>query len=169
MGSHQYANMEQAGESDLEKLIRTMKPCLMPEVFVFLNLHANDDLPSEIFQKSVFTFKEKEGNTFVLPRSVVERLGYQYEYPCRLISLEVHSSLSAVGFLAVILRHLADQGVSCNVASGFFHDHMFIPDGEEEHVLELLRILSESLNESSEEEDVEEAEIIDSDTNESKN
>ena len=43
----------QAGESDLETLIRTMKPSLMPEVFVFLNLHDNDDLPSELFKKQV--------------------------------------------------------------------------------------------------------------------
>jgi len=140
----------------------------MPEVFVFLNLHNNDDLPNELFKKSVFTFKEKEGNTFVLPRTVVERLGYQYEYPCRLISLEVHSSLAAVGFLAVILRHLADQGVSCNVASGFFHDHLFVPNGEEDHVLEALQVLSESLGESSEEESVDEEEVTDSDINESK-
>eukprot|EP00090_Calanus_glacialis_P011933 TRINITY_DN20351_c0_g1_i1.p1 TRINITY_DN20351_c0_g1~~TRINITY_DN20351_c0_g1_i1.p1 ORF type:complete len:163 (+),score=29.00 TRINITY_DN20351_c0_g1_i1:144-632(+) len=158
--------MEPAGESDLETLIRTMRPTLMPEVFVFLNLHNNDELPSEIFQKSVFTFKEKEGNTFVLPRPIVERLGYQYEYPCRMISLEVHSSLSAVGFLAVILRHLADQGVSCNVASGFFHDHLFVPDGEEDRVMESLKILSESLGESSDEDFVVGEEEEESDTQE---
>eukprot|EP00092_Neocalanus_flemingeri_P022332 GFUD01024217.1.p1 GENE.GFUD01024217.1~~GFUD01024217.1.p1 ORF type:complete len:163 (+),score=35.77 GFUD01024217.1:113-601(+) len=158
--------MESDGESDLETLIRTMRPCLVPEVFVFLNLHNNDELPGEIFQKSVFTFKEKEGNTFVLPRPIVERLGYQYEYPCRMITLEVHSSLSAVGFLAVILRHLADQGVSCNVASGFFHDHLFVPDGEEENVMELLKILSESVGDSSEEDSVEEEELEESDLQE---
>ena len=71
-----------------------MKPSLMPDVYVYLNLHSNDQLPKELFEKqvlvmrqidkyfvyffrSVFTFKEKEGNTFVVPRPVVERLGYQ--------------------------------------------------------------------------------------------
>jgi len=152
--------MEPAGESDLETLLRTMKPSLMPDVYVYLNLHSNDQLPKELFEKSVFTFKEKEGNTFVVPRPVVERLGYQYEYPCRMISLQVHSSLCAVGFLAVILRHLADQGVSCNVASGFFHDHLFVPEGEEERVMEALRVLSESISETSEEESEEEEEKI---------
>ena len=43
-------------------------------------------------------FREREGRTFVLPRAMVETLGYtQYEYTCRMISLEVHSSLAAVG------------------------------------------------------------------------
>ena len=136
----------------------------------------------------------------MLPRAMVETLGYtQYEYTCRMVSLEVHSSLAAVGekrhssdaklkssslvffpfleqnqnslfvtltiikrmsltfclgFLAVILRHLADAGVSVNVASGFYHDHVFVQDGEEELVMELLKELSQSVTESSEEEEV---------------
>ena len=61
-----------------------------------------------------------------------------------------------LGFLAVILRHLADAGVSVNVASGFYHDHLFVQDGEEELVMELLKELSQSVTESSEEEEEEE-------------
>ena len=60
------------------------------------------------------------------------------------------------GFLAVILRHLADNGVSVNVASGFYHDHLFVQDGEEELVMDLLRQLAQSVTESSEEEEEEE-------------
>ena len=57
------------------------------------------------------------------------------------------------GFLAVILRHLADNNVSVNVASGFYHDHLFVQEGEEELVMDLLRQLSQSVTESSEEEE----------------
>ena len=57
------------------------------------------------------------------------------------------------GFLAVILRHLADNNVSVNVASGFYHDHLFVQEGEEELVMDLLRQLSQSVAESSEEEE----------------
>ena len=60
------------------------------------------------------------------------------------------------GFLAVILRHLADNGVSVNVASGFYHDHLFVQDGEEELVMDLLSQLAQSVTESSEEEEEEE-------------
>ena len=46
----------------------------------------------------VNTFREREGRTFVVPRAMVETLGFtQYEFPCRMITLEVHSSLAAVG------------------------------------------------------------------------
>ena len=55
----------------------------------------------------------------------------------------------------MILRHLADNGVSVNVASGFYHDHLFVQDGEEELVMDLLRQLAESVTESSEEEEEE--------------
>ena len=34
----------------------------------------------------------------MLPQAIVETLGYtQYEYTCRMVTLEVHSSLAAVG------------------------------------------------------------------------
>ena len=66
-------------------------------------MDCSGDLESVLFSvwilssSSVFSFKEKEGKTFVLARSLVETLGYQFEYPCRMITLNVHSSLSAVG------------------------------------------------------------------------
>ena len=125
-----------AVEYDLSTLIRTMSPQLGSDVFVFLTLHDNDVVPKTVLDAAVVTVKEKEGRTFVLARSIVETLGYQFEYPCKMITLQVrhtfntiilfiiftnnkvHSGLAAVGFLAVILRHLADNGISCNVASG---------------------------------------------------
>ena len=53
----------------------------------------------------------------------------------------------------MILRHLADNNVSVNVASGFYHDHLFVQEGEEELVMDLLRQLSQSVTETSEEEE----------------
>ena len=40
-----------------------------------------------------------------------------------------------------------------NVASGFYHDHLFVPDGEEERVMGLLAGLAESVTRSSDEEE----------------
>ena len=90
--------MEDKGEMDLETLIQTMNPVLKPEVFAFITLQDYETIPKQISDDSVFMFREKEGRTFVLARSVVETLGYQFEYPCRMITLEVHSSLAAVGW-----------------------------------------------------------------------
>ena len=40
-----------------------------------------------------------------------------------------------------------------NVASGFYHDHLFVPDGEEGLVMGLLAGLAESVTRSSDEEE----------------
>lgn len=63
-------------------------------------------------------------------------------FPCRLITLEVHSSPEAVGFLAVILPALARAGVGVNPVSDFFHDHLFVPANRAEDTLAILERLA---------------------------
>ena len=70
------------GEADLETLIQTMSPRLHPDVYVFMSLHHNDTVPRLVTDSSVFTFREKEGRTFVLPRATVE-------YTCT-VNITVH-------------------------------------------------------------------------------
>ena len=48
-------------------------------------------------------------------------------FPCRLITLEVHSALDAVGFLAAVTARLAAEGIGVNPVAGFHHDHLFVP------------------------------------------
>jgi len=44
-----------------------------------------------------------------------------------MITLMVHSALDSVGLTAAVTRQLADEGISCNVVAGYFHDHLFVP------------------------------------------
>lgn len=44
--------------------------------------------------------------------------------------------------MAAISRGLTERGVSANVVSAFFHDHLFVPVGKEGVALEVLRELS---------------------------
>ena len=55
-----------------------------------------------------------------------------------MITLNVHSALEAVGFIAKIASALAAQGMGVNPVSGFYHDHLFIPDGREQDALQIL-------------------------------
>jgi hypothetical protein len=55
-----------------------------------------------------------------------------------MITLEVHSSLEAVGFLAAIATRLAAAGIGVNPVAGYFHDHLFVPEARAEEAMRLL-------------------------------
>jgi len=55
-----------------------------------------------------------------------------------MITCNVHSSLEAVGFMAVIATRLAELGMGVNPISGFYHDHLFVPAGREDAAMRAL-------------------------------
>ena len=70
-------------------------------------------------------------------------MGLSAQFRCRMITLEIHSSLQAVGFLAAVTARLAAADMGVNPVSGYFHDHLFVPEDRAE---EAMRILSELAN-----------------------
>ncbi len=128
-----------ASSKDLSHLLGSMTPVLRGKTYVFSTVKHDDVMP-EI--EAVMQFSEAEGVTFIADMSTVQEVGLAYEFPCRMISLNVHSSLEAVGFLAVITSHLAKLGVGVNPVSGFFHDHLFVPADRAEDVMTALVELS---------------------------
>jgi hypothetical protein len=67
--------------------------------------------------------------------------------PARKITLTIHSSLEAVGLIAAITDRLKDHGVSTNVVSGYFHDHVYVPVAR---AGDAMRILGEMADEAGE-------------------
>jgi uncharacterized protein len=121
-----------SGETNLESLLRALDPVLHADEFVFCSR-------VEIAGDPVCAFREVEGFTLILRRTEAERLGFDYTFPCRMITLNVHSSLEAVGLLAVVASALAARGISVNVVSGYYHDHLFVPQDRAEEALDTLR------------------------------
>ena len=121
-------------ETDLNTLIRTMSPRLLPGLFVFATA---DTVAAGL--DPVMTFREAEGITLILPKDQATAAGLAWIFPSRMITLEVRSSLEAVGFLAAIAARLAEAGIPVNPISGFHHDHLFVPDGREEEAMLILR------------------------------
>lgn len=111
-------------EKGLSKLLRSMRPRLHDEVFVFATTTDTDNLAT---LEPLLRFVEEEGTTLVLKKDQAETHGLQYEFPCRMITLSVHSSLDAVGFIAAVTTHLAKESISVNTVSAYFHDHLFVP------------------------------------------
>jgi uncharacterized protein len=60
------------------------------------------------------------------------------------ISLEVHSSLSAVGLTAALSRALAEADISANIVAGLRHDHLFVPWNRREEAVVCLKALSQA-------------------------
>lgn len=77
--------------------------------------------------------------TLIVTKQAADSHGFKAEFPCRMITLNVHSSLDAVGFLAIITRRLADKGMGCNPVSGFHHDHLFVPEDRVDEAAQVLR------------------------------
>jgi uncharacterized protein len=113
------------GESNLGVLLKSMKPELQNDVFVFCSLSREQlkDLDAE----PLFLFREKEGSTVVLKEGEARLAGLEGVFPSRWITLSVHSSLDAVGFLAAVTSRLARAGISVNAVSAYYHDHLFVP------------------------------------------
>ena len=59
-----------------------------------------------------------------------------------MITLEVASSLEAIGFLAAITAALARAGIAVNPVSAFHHDHLFVPEGHADEAMAILRAMA---------------------------
>ncbi|OJT19427.1 transporter [Archangium sp. Cb G35] len=125
-----------SGETNLEVLLKSMKPVLRGGEFVFLT--TRHSLLEAVPLEPLGLFHEEEGLTLILPREKADAAGLPYSAVFRMITLSVHSSLEAVGFLAAITNRLAARGISVNPVSAYFHDHLFVPSARAEESLAVL-------------------------------
>ncbi len=128
------------GTSDLGTLLSTMDPMLMEGEYVYLTLPADrDEWPDALRDASPLgTFEEEEGTSWIVLREVADEAEMTYDAVFRGITLSVHSSLTAVGFLSVLTFALSEHGIAVNVVSATYHDHLFVP---KEHARDALSIL----------------------------
>jgi uncharacterized protein len=128
------------GETDLTLLLKSMNPTLQDGEYVFCSVNQqvvdwSDSVPLCIF-------REEEGVTLILRREDADRRQLPYGSIFRMITLSVHSSLEAVGFIAAIATQLVQHGISTNPISAFYHDHLFIPASDADKAMVVLQALS---------------------------
>jgi uncharacterized protein len=133
------------GERDLRTLLSSLTTTLHPDTFVFITMPDEvtsiGALPPSLDAR--MAFQESEGLTIVTTRASANSHGLLYSFPSRMITLNVHSSLEAVGFIARVASQLAEKGIGANPVSGFFHDHLFVAEGREEEAVAALKTLAE--------------------------
>ena len=127
------------GEMDLQTLLSSCQATMADDEFVFICL-ADRKIPLGL--SPVMMFQEREAMTLIITRQQAETAGLSFVYPCRMITLAIHSSLEAVGFMAHISAMLADAGISVNPVAGFYHDHLFVPVAKADDAMALLRTLA---------------------------
>ena len=129
------------GETDLSTLLSSLNAELAEDVYVFATVVGN--IPQDLTPQMIF--HEAEGITLIVPRREAVAHGLPFEFPCRKITLNVHSALDAVGFLARITTALAQHKMGVNPVSGFYHDHLFVPEDRANDAMNILAQLSETM------------------------
>ncbi len=112
------------GATHLPTLLRGLRPHLHDTEYVFCLLPPGASIDA---LAPLGMFREQEGTTAILPRAVATAQGLAFTYPCRHITLTIHSSLDAVGMIAAIATRLAEAGISLNPIAAYHHDHLFVP------------------------------------------
>lgn len=131
------------GEVSLSKLLATLTATLHSPTYVFAVLKDESKLPPFSEIEMFFREAKYEGITIITTQDYAESVGLEYAFPSRKITLDVTSSLDAVGFIAVVATRLAAAGMGVNPISGFYHDHLFVPLGREEDALKIIAKLAE--------------------------
>lgn len=124
-----------SGEMDLTVLLRGLQADLVEGVFVFATVPAGA-VPQDLQPRMMF--HEAEGVTLIVLQSEAKAHGIDYAFPCRMITLNVHSALEAVGFIARIATELAKRGMGVNPVAGFYHDHLFVPEDRAMDAMDIL-------------------------------
>jgi hypothetical protein len=130
-----------SGETSLNVLLRSMSPQLNPGEYVFASVPEGSDLQRV---QVLGSFREREGLTVIIERQEAESLGLASGYVMAWITLNVHSSLEAVGLTAAFATALGKAGISCNVIAGFYHDHLFVGKDDAQKAMTVLGELASS-------------------------
>lgn len=131
------------GETDLKTLLSSCDAIMADDEYVFACVE-DRKIPAGL--SPVMMFQEQEAMTLIVRRQDAQRAGLSFEYPCRMITLSIHSSLEAVGFMAHVSTLLADAGISVNPVAGFYHDHLFVPSAQADKAMSKLLSLNKKTN-----------------------
>jgi hypothetical protein len=126
-----------AGETDLPTLLRTLRPKERPGEYVYVTR------PTPEVVEAQAMVVEDEGITYVVSRADADVRGWPYDFVAGWITLQVHSSLAAVGLTAAVSAALTAEGISANVLAAHHHDHVLVPHDRIADALAALARLAE--------------------------
>ena len=132
-----------SGLTNLSELLSSLEPELLSGEYVFATVE-EERLPEFLPFRPMGMFLEAEGLTLILPKHTADRFEITTSAPLRCITMNVHSSIEAVGMTAAMAAALTDEGISANVVAAYYHDHIFVPSVDADRAVAALQRLSAS-------------------------
>ncbi|MAA80545.1 MAG: hypothetical protein CL916_14920 [Deltaproteobacteria bacterium] len=130
-----------SGETELHILLRSLNPTVHDHRFVFTHIPKGHSVDWSKIQP-LGMFQEREGTTLILEQHIAQAHALHYETIFACITLQIHSSLNAVGLTAAISHALATENIPANVIAAYHHDHIFVPEIKTVRAIEILKDLS---------------------------
>jgi uncharacterized protein len=128
------------GETDLGRMLRSLTVSRRSGRFTMVT-RAHDEPPVGLGDGVMAVIAEAEGATVVVTIDAADRNGWTWDFEAAWLTLDVHSSLEAVGMTAAVSAALTREGIACNVIAAFHHDHLLVPMGRAGDAVECLLAL----------------------------
>ncbi len=132
------------GETDLEMMLAGLTVTRRPSTYAIVSIGTVAEPPT-IGRGIEAILAEAEGTTVVCTLDATRRNRWPIDFEAVWLTLDVHSSLEAVGLTAAVSTALGAASIPCNVLAGFFHDHLLVPAARAEEALRCLDALRNSV------------------------
>lgn len=129
-----------SGLQHLDAILASLDPVLDATCWTWCRLDAADLHAASA--RAFALIREEEGWCAVVPHDHAPRLGHPADGRWARLTLQVHSSLHAIGLTAVFARALAQKEIPANVVAGLHHDHILVPWARRNDALTALRELA---------------------------
>lgn len=116
-------------------MLADLRVRIRDDVYCVVSLTDPDD---QLRNGAAATIVEDEAVTLVITTAQADARSLPYDFPAAWVTVDVHSSLHALGLTAILAGRLSDHGIPCNVLAGFYHDHLLVPSEERHRVKAVL-------------------------------
>lgn len=122
------------GDHDLNRILANLDASLETGEFVFCSV-PEASYGDVAMLTPICGFLEKEGFAIIVDVKIAKENGLSFDGVFRKITLNIHTSLNAVGVTAAVARCLTQQNIPANMVAAYYHDHVFVPSGQANQAL----------------------------------
>jgi len=125
------------GETNLSRMLATLHVERRPGTYAYVQFA---DRPTDLDGVTAL-IEESEATTVVAPLEIAKIRGWEVVFEVAWLTLQVHSSLEAIGLTAAVSAALGTNGIPCNILAGALHDHILVPVAAADRAVDVLESL----------------------------